>query len=521
MTSREKTIAWLMTNRTSARLAFLLRVGTMGISSLMGFIWTPLFVQALGDAVYGTFLSFQGATRLAGLGDFGLAGAVTVRTGQMVGRGEMDRLRPFLESARTVLLLMAIVLGTVFCVLAPWLPGWLDFKQPAGAGSLTLLFVVGGVGIMVSLLVGYLNGLNLAYATVTWPILPALVLSQLALLGQWTIARMGLPLWLQAIAPFVSGCLHALVLWWMLKAAHPWLGQILPLRFDGAVWRNLVATSGWVYLYSIGNLVFTTTDRLLINAGFGPAAVPPYLFNYKLCETAIQLIASAAFVGQAKINLWIHSPDAALQDRARSAVRRLLLFESLFGTAAALGYLAINNQFINVWVGEEYQRPATLQWAFALTLAITMGGNAGIQIAALCGPGGLRNGGIAIGVAALLNFVLSFIAMKLGSINGIAYATVLAQSLVSLYLARYTSRHLRVPTGWWVVRAWVLPVASVALLAALHFQIGSNDWKAIGLLLLGAAALVVAQARIAGVTLDFIRHEWNILRQMTGRNPKP
>ena len=125
MSFGQKTRAWLMANRSSARLAFLLRIVSMAISSVMGFFWTPFFVRVLGDAVYGTFLSFQGATRLAGLGDFGLSGAVTVRIGQMIGRGEMDRLREFLASARTVIFLTAVSIGAVFCVMAPWLPGWL------------------------------------------------------------------------------------------------------------------------------------------------------------------------------------------------------------------------------------------------------------------------------------------------------------------------------------------------------------------------------------------------------------
>lgn len=99
---RRWTRAWFLANRSSARLAFVLRLVAMGIGSVMGFIWTPLLVQSMGDAVYGTFLSFQGALRLAGLGDFGLSGAVAVRTGQMIGRGETDKLQAFLDRKSVV-----------------------------------------------------------------------------------------------------------------------------------------------------------------------------------------------------------------------------------------------------------------------------------------------------------------------------------------------------------------------------------------------------------------------------------
>ena len=510
-------MSWLLANRSSARLALVLRVVAMGVSSVMGFIWTPLLVRSMGDATYGTFVSFQGALRLAGLGDFGLSGAVTVRTGQMIGRGESDQLQTFLASARTALFVIAIVLGVAMCLLSPWLPGWLDFEDSPGAGSLPLLFMIGGVTMTVGMISGYFTGLNLANATLTWPILPTLVMTQLSLLGQWLLARAGAPLWMQGVPALLSLGGQGLAFWWMLKVSHPFLGRVSPLRIDPAVWRNLIATSGWVYLYALGHAVFTATDRLLINSGFGPAAVPPYQFNFKLCELAIAVVVSASFVGQAKINLWIASPAEEFRERSRQAVLRLQLFQSLLGTAAALGYLAVNNLFIKLWVGDAYQVSAPLQWAFALTLAITCGGDAGNQIAGFCGPRGLRTAGLAIGVGALANLALSFVSMKLGSITGIAWATVAAQTGVSLYLARFTARHLGMSVRAFAVRAWLLPVASVSLLCVLHARVGSEDWRSIGLLLAASVVLLLLQARIAGAGREFIRHEWEQVRQMLGR----
>jgi O-antigen/teichoic acid export membrane protein len=516
-TPRGRVRLWLIANRSSARLAFVLRLVAMGVGSVMGFIWTPLLIRAMGDAVFGTFMSFQGALRLAGLGDFGLSGAVGVRTGQMIGRGDTDHLQPFLASARMILMLMAVALGLAICFLAPWLPHWLDFQDTSGAGSLPMLFIIGGVTMTVGMLCGYFNGLNLANATVTWPIVPVLVMTQLTMLGQWLLARAGAPLWMQSVPAMLGLAAQGLMFWWMLKITHPWLGRIFPLRVDPQVWRNLMATSGWVYLYALGHAVFSATDRLLINSGFGPEAVPPYLFNFKLCELALSVVVSASFVGQAKINMWIANPAPESQERSRQAVQRLLLFQSLLGTCFALGYLAVNNWFVKVWVGEAYQMPSMLQWAFALTLAITAGGDAGIQIAGLCGPRGLRIAGAAIGGAALVNLGLSFVAMKFGSINGIAYATVVAQSGLSLYLARFTARHLGLSFRTFAIQAWLLPVVGVALLAALHAQIGSADWRTIGILLVGAALLIVIQCRLAGVNRSVFAQEWSLIQGMLGR----
>jgi O-antigen/teichoic acid export membrane protein len=514
----EKLRDWLMVNRSSARLGFLLRVISMALSSIMGLLWTPLFLDVLGTSVYGTFLSFQATTRLGAVGDLGLTSGVALRTGQMLGRGEFDQLRPFLASARTALLLSGALVGGGFCVLSPWLPRWLAFENVPAAGSLTVLFIVGGITITANLWVAYFNGINMAFANITWPVLPALILTQVALLAQWFAAKAGLALWGQAVMPLLGLVLQGFLLWWLLRVAHPWLGEVFPLRRDTVVWRSLLGTSIWVYLYALGSIVFTTTDRLLVNAGFGPAAVPPYQFNYKLCEMAIQVISSASFVALSKINPWIANPAEESQARSREAVQRLLLFDSLAGTVVALGYIAINNQFVRLWVGSEFQMPAMLQWAFALTLVVTMGGNAGIQVAGVCGRAGLRTAGIAIGVGALVNLALSFVAMKMGSLLGIAFATVFAQTGVSIFLARYTSRQLRMSTGRWLVRAWLLPVGAVLALAALHSWTGSDKWTSIVCLLGVGAALVLLQARLAGVDRAFVFHEMDLMRKiLTGQ----
>src|SRR5205814_9842113 len=88
MSAREKLRAWLLRNRTSVRMAFILRLRGMGLGSLLSLVWTRLLLRAMGDPLYGLFLSFQAVTRLGGLGDLGLSGGISIKTGAMLGRGE-------------------------------------------------------------------------------------------------------------------------------------------------------------------------------------------------------------------------------------------------------------------------------------------------------------------------------------------------------------------------------------------------------------------------------------------------
>ena len=73
---------WLRERRNSARLAYVLALGTRVLSSLMGLIWTRLLVGAMGKELNGVYLAFQKVITLGGLGDLGMGAAVAIRAGQ-------------------------------------------------------------------------------------------------------------------------------------------------------------------------------------------------------------------------------------------------------------------------------------------------------------------------------------------------------------------------------------------------------------------------------------------------------
>src|ERR1700751_1535652 len=127
-------ISWLKRNRTSARMGFALRIVAMALGSLFSLLWMRLLLHAMGDPLMGLFQNFQALTRLGGLGDFGISGALGLKTGTLLGSGDEKGLRALLASARTLFLLLACGLGILFVGLSPWLPKWLNFESVSNAG---------------------------------------------------------------------------------------------------------------------------------------------------------------------------------------------------------------------------------------------------------------------------------------------------------------------------------------------------------------------------------------------------
>ncbi|MDB6016927.1 MAG: hypothetical protein JWR19_1416 [Pedosphaera sp.] len=513
------TIAWLKHNRTSVRAAFGLRVAAMGVGSVLGLIFMRLLRTAMGSELYGLFLCFQSLTRLGGLGDLGTSGAVALRAGQMLARGEETELKKLLASARSVILLLSLLSFCLFLLLSPWLPHWLGWDVVAHTGSFTVLIIYGGVNVAFLLLAGYFFSLNFALGTVTWPILPPVIIAQfLAPLAHLWLASQKAPLWLQFTPYIAASVLTMVMVWLMVRWAHPWLGDLRPLSFDWQIWKQLVGTSGWVYLSTLGSAIYFLTDRLLVFPGFGGVMVDKYVFNYKFCELVTVLVLSASFVGLPKITQWLASEQPEDRRRLISEADRLNLFQIILGCAAALSYLIINDKFVALWQRtDQFNVGLPLQIAFACNLAITTGGDAGIQIASRCGEKGIRAAGIAVGGTGLLNLTLSYISMRMGSVTGIAGATVLAQTVLSLGLGAYTCRHLKIPFVRWAAKSWLLPVVVIGLAGLLRNAVPPDSVVHVLFLCVSFLVILVGAMGILGLNREMLAGEWRLIRGILSR----
>jgi O-antigen/teichoic acid export membrane protein len=409
--------------------------------------------------------------------------------------------------------------------LSPWLPNWLGFKTVADAGSMTWLFVYGGLSLVLMIIGGYFASLNYAHSTVTWPIFPTVFFSQiLAPLIHWRLALLHTPLWVQMLPYLAANTLMTVLLCLMLKWSHPWLGDLTPFKKNRAQWKMLAQTSWWAYLIGIGNVIYITTDRLVIGAVMGTGEVPRYQVNNRVCELLITVIITASYVGLPKLTQWISSSNPADRERLLTETKRLSTFEIVSVCASVLGYLAFNNLFIRLWLDKDHVVPLALQIAFACNLAVTVGGNAGIQLSMRSGDNGLKYAGLAVAGTGLLNLALSILSVKLVSVygvvfslTGVAAATALAQSLSSIILGTVTCRYLGLSVGRWISRCWLLPVAFTLLGALLKELLPNNSLTHLGLLSVCYLGIFLVVCRIAGFDLRMIRTEISHVRTLFSR----
>ncbi len=302
----------------------------------MGLLWTRLIVGAMGQPLHSAFLAFQSLATLGGLGDLGMGGAVGLRVGQFLGQRREKDAREFLNSTRAVFVLLAALAGVGLLLCSPWLPGALKLRNVAGVGPSGALMAVGAVAMVVMVLGSYVSNVNYACNNLVWPVVPAFFLLQLCLLSHWLLARQNQPLWIQYL-PYLGSAAFTLVLMlFYVRASHPLLANLLPLKLDAATSRPLLQSSFWAYLCSLGSVIYVATDPLVIQNGFAPGQVTPYNCNYKLCELSLFVVVSASYVSMPKITQWLVSHPARAREQG-SEIEPVPDFSRLRGGARLSG----------------------------------------------------------------------------------------------------------------------------------------------------------------------------------------
>jgi O-antigen/teichoic acid export membrane protein len=508
---------WLLTQRSSPRLAFLLQIGCRVLTALCSLVWTPLLLRSMGTALNGLFLNFQALASLGGLGDLGMGALVGIQTGRMLGQGKEAELRKFLALARAFFGIMALLGGGIFLMISPGLLHWQKFGAVPQVGSLAGLCVLGALAIVLLILSSYITSLNYGCGNVVWPVIPGFVILQLGFLGHWLLARKGAVLWVQCL-PYQAGALLIFLLGWVwIRRSHPSLGTVRPLTVDWKQFLVLAGKSFWFYLGILSTSLYPMISTLLITPRFGPELLVTYRYNGRLCELAGFVLNSAGVVSLPKITQWLASPEAGIRERGLREAERLNKFQTLMGCSAAMVYLAVNDWFIGVWLGQSLHAPLSWQAAFAANLAITGAGQLGFDLAPRCSDRGMRVTGIAMAATALLNLGLSLVAVKLGSVFGIALATVLSASVVQLGLGWYFCR--QITTSWWrlSLRNWLLALAVTALALMMRVYLPVTS-VVTGELTAGfCLAMTVLVAFLIGIRISDLREEFAILRGMFGR----
>jgi O-antigen/teichoic acid export membrane protein len=238
------------------------------------------------------------------------------------------------------------------------------------------------------------------------------------------------------------------------------------------------ATFGTIRGYSIhallamlaGRISFQT-DAIVIGAFLPPQQITFFMLAGRLVEYAKDSLRVATTV--------LTPAVSALEAQGqKAAIREVLLNSTRYVLwlilPVQLGLMFLGRPFLNLWMGPDYaQRSYPTLLILSLPLALALSQSVSARI--LYGIGELRWFARVTCLEALVNLVLSVALVPTYGIEGVALGTAIPNVLVNCVIAFHMCRLLDVTLGQYLVRSFLGPCTTAALLAG-TWWCGTGLW---------------------------------------------
>ncbi|MFI5214401.1 MAG: lipopolysaccharide biosynthesis protein [Gemmatimonadales bacterium] len=316
----------------------------MGLTTLVGLWLTRFILRTVGQHDYGLWLVVIQSTFYLSMLDLGVVALLPRDVALIAAREEHGGVPGQLaEHVGTTLRLVLWQLPVVALAgLVIWfvIPANLEAVRPALAVILVAFVIAFPVRTFQAVLTG-LQDLTFVgvISTVSWAVGTALTVALLltghglsALAAGWMVSQLGTPL----------ACLVRFRR--RFRAALP---QRLP-RLTWAAAKAQITRSLWVSIGQVSHVLVNASDVIIIGTLLGPAAVVPYVITGKLMGVLANVpISIATTASPALSDLHVReAPERVV--RALSVLTQTVLIAS---GAVACGILAVNQEFVKLWVG--------------------------------------------------------------------------------------------------------------------------------------------------------------------------
>lgn len=306
----------------------------------------PVYLHFIDIAQYGAWIATAGVLAQLFVSDFGLTAAVMQRAAFAYGRDDRPLLAEAIGSSLAITTLLASVLTLLSMALAPLVPA--VFGGDGGSGrvllvSFLIVAAANGVGIIGLAATSLLRAMQR-------PVVSGVITltSDLAAIGA-TIALLyaGHGLYALACGHAVRNTLIAL----SGLAANAWTWRRIPglrPRWSIGEIRTMFTASYYQFFTSVTLNVQAKADVFFVGALIGPRAAAVYALSARAHET-IQMLSGQVVASLDSSIAHLHGGRQS--HRVREVLRVALTITALVGALGMAGVAALNEGFVQVWVG--------------------------------------------------------------------------------------------------------------------------------------------------------------------------
>ena len=355
--SRKKATIW--------NLVFSYSTVVYGI--LSGLLMIPLYLRFIPLELYGAWLASGNILHWVLVVDPGLSTVIMQRVGKSYGSGNRQAVGAYVLSGLLLTALIALLALLVGFVITPKIPSWVNLLDLNLAQKLQANFIIGliaGAIILFAYSVGVVNlGLQRSFAhgiVVLSSNLLTIATTLCLLFAGYQLFAISIGLLVRAIVFSLGGAGYML---WRLKR------EKISLNYETATLRELLGLLSFTSLGKLGGMLSKNMDAFMIARFLGPEKVPVYLLSRRGMEVAITLLGRT---GNAIGPGLSHLSGESNLEKIRTIINRLLRLNVWVLGLAFGGFLAFNQGFVEVWVGEDLFVGSTVSILFCLFMVLTL-----------------------------------------------------------------------------------------------------------------------------------------------------
>ena len=414
-----------------ALMGFITDVGGLVVLTVFGFIAAPIILNLTSQSLYGFWVTTISILGYLALTDLGLGLSLTRFVAFSAKKNDAKALNNVISTAFFAFCGVGLIFFIVGISISPYLPTW--FKIPSKEveqvlSAYRVAIISGAIALPLSVFGGVVVGFQkMAIININTNVISTIAIGLSIILLYSGIGLVALPLasLFTVIVKSIFGLIYA-------RRYFPSLNIGLA-KFNREDLNKLLSFGGYFQLGRVANTVALSADNIVIAGAIGADSVTPYAFTSKLpimfSVTLASKLPNAIF--PAMTEMFANNEI----DKLQQTYKRLTFFAVRMAFLAGAFIFIANEQFVSLWVGNQYYGGNILNLVFVLwgLLDTVYRGTTAMVFAS----GDMRNWTIASIAEAILNITISITLVGSLGLAGVALGTLISKLLTTGFYTPY------------------------------------------------------------------------------------
>lgn len=488
----------IVKNKSELKAGALLSYVNLAIGAIVPLIYTPIMLRMLGQSEYGLYSLANSIISYLSLLNFGVGSVVVRYVTQYRAKGDTDGVRRLLGLFVTIYSILAIIVFvagiTLACVSDVFFAEGLSGSE---IGRLRILVVVLATGTAITFPQSVFSSVAVAYEKFIFRRILNIVSTIAAPVINLVVLFLGFGVIGMAVGSTVSQvCFTAVFLLYCKNSLgiYPVFHQ-MPVQ----LLRELIGYCAFMFLATIADLLYWSTDKVLIGARLGSAAVGVYNIGGTFTSILQNMSSSISSVFTPRVTTLVvkNAPKQEISDLLIRVGRIQFLIVSFILS----GYVVFGKTFICLWAGKEYLDAYYVALLTMIPLSVPL--IQSIAYSTILAENRHRFRAIAYLIIAVVNVISTYIVLPFWGIIGAAACTGIAYIfgnglIMNLYY--YRAIQLDIPRFWInILKMSVLPLGLIII-----------SWPIVNLLF-GQLTPIAFLLGVAIYSLFFMGLAWKLI----------